>query len=58
MFDQLEKLEDIEARRVRAMTLQKEAFVRLNVERIFVDEVLKLESMFGSLHLRHLLRLY
>ena len=24
------------------MTLQKEAFIRLNIERIFVDEVLKL----------------
>lgn len=42
LFADLEKLSDLEARRVNAMTLQKLAFVRLNCERIFVDEILQL----------------
>jgi len=41
-FKDFEQVPELEERRVRAMTLQKKAFVRLNYERIFVDEVLQL----------------
>ena len=41
-FEDLEDYHGIEQKRVKAMTLQKMTFVRLNIERIFVDEVLKL----------------
>jgi len=45
LFNDLERQQELEDRRVKAMILQKNAFVRLNIERIFVDEVLKMMPM-------------
>ena len=45
LFTDLERQQELEDRRVKAMVLQKNAFVRLNIERIFVDEVLKMMPM-------------
>lgn len=44
-FDEIDTYKGLEKRRNKAMTLKKQAFVRLNFERIFIQEMLKLMPM-------------